>query len=152
MRRAPQWLLPVSGVLLLVIAACGASTLRRSEPDFSDLADLRSEYIARHPEGPYCENVIRGEIVKGMDVFGVIASWGLPERRVQDGVDFERWLYVDLDDTAAQTVGYALEFERGVLKSWDVQRAGIGLKTRDQSDMSTFPPAPVPQGKPVPTD
>lgn len=151
MRRAPQWLLPVSGVLLLLIAACGASTLRRSQVDFSELADLRSEYLTRNPESPYCENVSRGEIVKGMDVFGVVAAWGIPATRVPDGADFERWLYVDTDDVASEPVGYALAFEKGVLKSWDVQRAGIGLKVREPSGNAGPPKQETPRGKPVPT-
>jgi len=151
MRRAPQWLLPVSGVLLIQIAACGASTLRRSQVDLTDLAPLRSEYIHRNPDSPYCDKVSSGEIVKGMDVFGVIASWGLPEKRSPDGSDFERWLYVDLDDMSNEQVGYELEFEKGVLKSWDVQRAGIGLKTRETAD-ATGPPPPInPKGKVTPT-
>ncbi len=151
MRRAPQWLLPVSGVLLL-LTACGASTLRRTQIDTTDLASLRSEYIARNPDSPYCEKVSHGEIVKGMDVFGVIASWGLPTRRVADGSDFERWLYIDVDDVSNEQVGYHLEFEKGVLKTWDVQRAGVGLKTRDTVDPLS-PPKPEPtKGKPQPTD
>jgi hypothetical protein len=144
--------LSVSGVLLALLAACGASTLRRSQSDFSDLADLRSEYVTRHPDSPYCENVSRGEIVKGMDVFGVIASWGIPESRTPDGPEFERWLYVDLDDVSREPVGYALQFEKGVLRSWDVQRIGLGLKTRETTS-TTGPPKQEPQkGKPVPTD
>ncbi len=152
MRRAPQWLLPVSGVLLVLIAACGASTLRRSSVDLTDLASLRSEYIARHPGGPYCEKVSKGEIVKGMDVFGVIAAWGLPQERVPDGTKFERWLYVDLDQMSNEQVGYELEFEKGVLKDWDVQRAGVGLKSRDTIDPTAPPKQEPPHGKPVPTD
>ncbi len=152
MRRAPIRLLPVSGVLLAVLTACGASTLRRSQSDFSDLAGVRSEYVARHPDSPYIDNVARGEIVRGMDVFGVIASWGLPESRTPDGTEFERWLYIDIDDVASEPVGYALQFEKGVLRSWDVQRVGLGLKVRD----TTSPPGPPKQepqkGKPVPTD
>lgn len=152
MRRAPQWLLPVSGVLLVLIAACGASTLRRSNVDLTDLAPLRSEYLARHPGGPYCDKVSNGEIVKGMDVFGVIASWGLPQRRVPDGEDFERWLYLDMDAVSNEQVGYELQFEKGVLRAWNVQRPGLGLKTRDTVDPLAPPNQEPPKGKPVPTD
>jgi len=154
MRRAPIWLLSVSGafLLLLLIAACGASTLRRSQSDFSNLAEVRTEYLARHPDSPFHEQVARGEIVRGMDTFAVTASWGLPGRRVNDGFDFERWLYVDVDDVAIEAVGYALVFERGVLKTWDVQRPGIGLKTREATDAIAVPRTETPRGKPVPTD
>jgi hypothetical protein len=153
MRRAPQWLLPVSSVLLLMLAACGASTLRRSQIDISDLGSVRSEYLTRNPDSPFNDNVTRGEIVRGMDTFAVTASWGLPASKVQDGSDFQRWLYVDVDDVVNESVGYALEFEKGVLKSWNVQRPGIGLKTRDTVDPLGPPKQATPQkGKSLPTD
>ncbi len=151
MRRAPIWLLSVSGAFLLLIAACGASTLRRSS-DFSNLADIRTEYLARHPDSPFSEQVARGEIVRGMDTFAVTASWGLPARRVNDGIDFERWSYVDDDDVVDQSVEYDLVFEKGVLKTWDVQRPGIGLKTREATDATAVPRNETPRGKPVPTN
>ncbi len=153
MRRAPQWLLPVSGVLLVLLAACGASTLRRSQGELSDLASVRSEYLSRNPDNPYNENVVRGEIVRGMDMKAVTASWGLPEKKVQDGVDFERWLYVDVDNISNESVGYALQFEKGVLKVWNVQRPGLPLKSRETVGFSNAPmPENNPKGKVVPTD
>jgi hypothetical protein len=144
--------LSVSGVLLLCVAACGSASLRRSQVAIPELENLRSEYLAENPNSPFRDNVVRGEIVKGMDVFGVLASWGPPEYRSRDGDEFELWLYVDLDDSMNQQVGYALEFEGGLLKSWDVHRAGVGLKTRDFSKKPP-PPDPVdPGGKPQPND
>ena len=153
MRRAPIWLLSVSSAFLLLLAACGASTLRRSQSDFTNLAGVRTAYLDRHPDSPFHEQVTRGEIVRGMDTYAVTASWGLPQRRVNDGLEFERWLYVDVDDMSNESVGYALMFEKGVLKTWDVQRPGIGLKTRETLDASTtVPRTETPRGKPVPTD
>lgn len=152
MCRAPQRLLSVSGVLLLCIAACASSGLRRTQVVEPDLVNLRSEYLAQNPESPFREQVSRGEIVKGMDLYGVLAAWGPPQHRSRDGDEFQRWLYVDLDDAMNQQVGYALEFEDGRLKSWDVHRSSIGLKTRDFTEQ---PPPPTPEtirGKPVPTD
>jgi hypothetical protein len=135
-----------------LLAACGASTLRRSQSDFTNLAEVRTEYLVRHPDSPFSEQVARGEIVRGMDTFAVTASWGLPERRVNDGIDFERWLYVDVDDVVDESVGYALVFEKGVLRTWDVQRPGIGLKTRESTDAAAIPRTEAPRGKPVPTN
>ncbi len=152
MRRAPTWLLPVSSVLLLFLSACGASTLRRSGDDLADLADLRTEYIARHPDSPYRDHISRGEIVRGMDVQGVVAAWGLPAKRVQDGVDYERWLYVDTADIANEPVGYALSFQKQVLKSWNVQRVGLPMKTRDAIDPLAPPTTDTGRGKSTPTD
>ena len=147
MRRAPQWLLPVSSVLLLSLLACGASTLRRSQIDLSDLASVRSEYLARNPDTPYYDHISHGEIVRGMDTHSVIASWGLPAQRVSDGPDFERWLYVDKEGNLDQSVGYALNFDKHVLKSWNVQRVPLGLKT-DQSAAGLAPPQDPTTGKP----
>jgi hypothetical protein len=116
------------------------------------LVNLRSEYLAQNPDSPFREHVFRGEIVKGMDLYSVLAAWGAPQHRSQDGEEFQRWLYVDLDDEKNQQVGYALEFEDGLLKSWDVHRSSIGLKTRDFSNQPP-PPVPVePSGKPLPND
>ena len=140
MCRAPQRLLSVSGVLLLC-SACASSSLRRTQVVEPDLVNLRSEYLAQNPDSPFRERVSRGEIIKGMDLYGVLAAWGPPQHRSQDGDEFQRWLYVDLDDAMNQQVGYALEFEDGRLKSWDIHRSGIGLKTRD---FSSVPPPPVP--------
>ena len=151
MRRAPIWLLSVSSAFLFLLG-CGASTLRLSQSDFTDLAEVRSEYLARNPDSPFSSQVAQGAIVRGMDTFAVTASWGLPQRRVNDGLDFERWLYVDVDNVSSESVGYALVFEKGVLKTWDVQRPGIGLKTREAVDTTAMPRTEAPQGKPVPTD
>jgi hypothetical protein len=126
--------------------------LRRTQVVEPELVNLRSEYLAQHPDSPFRERVTRGEIVKGMDLYGVLAAWGPPQHRSRDGDAFQRWLYVDLDDAMNQQVGYALEFEDGRLKSWDVHRSSIGLKTRDFSNAPP-PPVPVePTGKPLPTD
>jgi hypothetical protein len=152
MRRAPQWLLPVSSVLPIVIAACGTSSLSRSPVEEPDLVNVRSEYLTRHPESPYLNYVSRGEIVKGMDTYGVIASWGLPTSRARDGADGERWLYVDIDDVANEPIGYALAFKKGVLRSWDMHRAtGSGLKVRESTAPSDAPKDPQEKGKPIPT-
>lgn len=152
MRPAPQKFLPVSCVLLLGLAACGTSSLRRSQVDVPDLANLRSEYIEQYPDSPFLDNVNHGEIVRGMDAFCVLACWGPPGHRARDGGDFERWLYVDLDDVLNEQVGYALEFEAGVLKSWDIHRAGVGIKTRDFSEQPPSAVPAVPAGKPLPND
>jgi hypothetical protein len=153
MRRAPQWLLPVSSVLPIVMAACGTSHLSRSPVEEPDLVNVRTEYLTRHPDSPYRDYVSRGKIVKGMDTFGVLASWGLPTSRAQYGMDGERWLYVDVDDVSNEPIGYALAFRKGVLKSWDMHRAsGSGLKVRESSAPSDAPKdTDTQKGKPVPT-
>jgi hypothetical protein len=116
------------------------------------LVNLRSEYLAQYPDSPFREQVSRGEIIKGMDLYGVLAAWGPPQHRSRDGDEFQRWLYVDFDDAMNQQVGYALEFEDGLLKSWDIHRSSIGLKTRDFSQMPPPPVPEVPTGKTLPTD
>jgi hypothetical protein len=152
MCRAPQRLWSVSIVLLLGVAACGSSSLRRWQGAEPELVNLRSEYLAQNPNSPFRENVSRGEIVKGMDVYCVLAAWGPPQHRSLDGDEFQRWLYVDLDESMNQQVGYALEFEDGLLKSWDVHRGSIGLKTRDFTKQPPTPAAETVPGKVLPAD
>jgi hypothetical protein len=128
--------------------------LRRSLVVEPELVSLRYDYLTQYPNSPFRENVSRGEIVKGMDVYSVLAAWGAPQHRSQADEESQRWLYLDLDDDKNQQVAYALEFGDGLLKSWDVHRSGIGLKTRDSSNKQPPPVEPTnpPSGKPLPTD
>jgi hypothetical protein len=117
-----------------------------------DLVDLRAEYLAAHPDSPYLEHVNRGEIVKGMDVYSVIASWGRPGHRAPEGDTIERWLYVDEDEASGQRFGYALEFRGGTLNRWHTYRPSTGLKTGEPGKT----PAPTTEqrstGKTIPKD
>jgi hypothetical protein len=118
----------------------------------TDVAQLRSEYNLRNPDSPYRENVSRGEVVCGMDMFGVLASWGLPQGRKQDGVDGERWVYIDVDEVTNRQIGYAVVFRSGLVKSWNTYREKSAVQNL-YSQTDTAPPPPPPNsGKPIPTE
>jgi hypothetical protein len=150
MRRAPHRLLSVS--LLVLSIGCASSLRLMREPSPDRLADLRAEYFAMNPETPYRGNVERGEVVKGMDPFGVLASWGSPERRARDADAAERWVYIDTDENSGDSVEYALSFRAGVLDSWSTLRhTSGGQALRDESTVAATP-AEAPTGKRVPQD
>jgi hypothetical protein len=144
MRRAPQWLLSVSAVALL--AGCASSLQLHQGTRPADLSELRAEYRSGNPKSPYLANVHRGEVVKGMDRLGVLASWGYPERRVRDG-DGERWVYVEEDDASGDRVTYELAFLKGVLQNWDMGRLTTGMGPVSSGD-TTAPPVPVAGNEP----
>ena len=105
-----------------------------------------------NPDTPYRGNVERGEIVKGMDPFGVLASWGSPERRARDQDAAERWVYIDTDENSGDAIEYALSFRGGVLDSWSMLRQRYsGPALRDEETTLAFP-ADAPVGKRVPKE
>ncbi len=150
MRRAPHRLLSVS--LLVLVVGCASSLQLTRDPRPDRLADLRAEYFAMNPDTPFRGNVERGEVVKGMDPFGVLASWGSPERRARNEDAAERWVYIDTDENSGDAIEYALSFKGGVLDSWSMlrQRYG-GPALRDEQNIATTP-AEAPTGKRVPQD
>ena len=110
-----------SVLLLLVVPTGCASTLQLqlvAEPP-PYLNELRAEYLSANPSSPYRANVSRGEVVPGMDMFGVLASWGHPERRSRANPTVEEWVYMDLDQGSGDIVEYNLSFYAGILDSWD---------------------------------
>jgi hypothetical protein len=97
--------------------------------------DLRDDYFRTFPEGPNNEHIRRGEVVKGMNLFEVLASWGVPDGRVvsSDGSE-ERWIYVLLDDLSMDWICYEYEFTANALIDWTTTRNvsnGLGLDTPD---------------------
>jgi hypothetical protein len=149
MCRAPQWLLSVSVVFLL--AGCSTSLRLSQDLRAPYVKDLRAEYLAANPNTPYRTNVSRGEVVKGMDTMGVLAAWGHPEKRVRDGRDDERWLYVDKDDDSGDQVEYTLLFHSGVLNHWDIRREVGGMRPiQANPPEAPQPETDTPKGKPIP--
>lgn len=149
MRRAPQWLLPVP---ILAVVACATTLCLQSQPRPAYLTFLRAEYMSSNPQGPYRESVSRGEVVKGMDVFSVLAAWGHPQRRLRQGTANEWWFYVDADPDSKDSVEYSLAFRDGVLSSWESHRFTSGGIAVQNGEPEPIPlPAPtVPKGKTVP--
>jgi hypothetical protein len=153
MCRTPLGRLSVS-LLVLLVTGCAASSLQLSSPPQDPyLADLRAEFLKSHPDNPYCVQVSRGEVVAGMDMFGVLAAWGQPAGRAIQKGNFEQWVYFDVDEDSGDALEYSLSFVEGVLDAWRtrVHKSG-GLPYRwETTPVSTLAPDPPP-GKRVPTN
>jgi hypothetical protein len=149
MRRTPLGLLSVSAVFLLVGCATTLQLSQEKQPAY--LSELRAEYLSENPNGQYCDQVTRGLVVKGMDRFGVLASWGYPEKRTREGMTKERWVYIDADESSGDTIEYTLAFLDGVLQDWYSTRLTTGMTPVVRDHVPTTPPAKTDTaGKTVP--
>ncbi len=136
MIRSPRGRLALGAIsavaAALALSAC--STQGRlsggAPPDY--LKALRADYLAAHPDGPFNEYIRRGEVVPGMDLIEVLASWGNPLRRVRHGDLTEQWVYRDRDEDSHDWIEYTFLFRQGRLDSWQIRRhvaAGGALVT-----------------------
>ena len=115
------------------LAACASAPPSRSTTPA--IRELRDDYLANFPDGANNDHIKRGEIVKGMSLFEVLASWGIPDARVvaEEG-SRERWIYVLLDDLSLDWIGYEYEFNGNQLVDWTTTRNvsnGLPLDTPD---------------------
>jgi len=118
--RARWWLL----CILAGVTACATTPPRRSET--IAIRQIREDYLRVYPEGPHNAEINRGEIVKGMSLYEVLASWGIPDlRAVSAERDREEWTYVVLDDNAVDWVSYDCVFHGNELVEW-YQRRNVG--------------------------
>lgn len=129
--------------MIVVIGVMGASActhsprLARSE---EEVANYRSEYLRNNPNGKFNEQILKGEVTKGMDVFQVLASWGLPHlRRGSKNSDLESWVYYSLDDHTQHVISYELVFQTNTLSRWVVDNNAQGLGTLTPHDLIGIP-------------
>ncbi len=108
--------------VLIVMFSLGCSCISLVEKeDFVDICD-REEYVSNHPESRFCDNIINGEIIRGMESSEVTASWGLPNvYLVSEKNPEEYWVYyIQNNDTRAVFI-YTLIFdEENQLTDWDI--------------------------------
>ena len=122
----------------------GCATTPPSRSETPAIRELRDDYFRSFPEGPHNDRIKRGQIVKGMSLFEVLASWGIPDARVvsTEG-NHERWLYVLLDDLSLDWIGYEYEFTGNALVDWTTTRNvsnGLPLDSPDlRRDPLTLP-------------
>lgn len=144
-------------VLWIVAAfatACATSPPARVETD--EIRALREDYLRTFPDGPHNDRIRRGEIVKGMNLFEVLASWGIPDARtVSAEGNQECWVYVLLDNLSLDWIRYDYEFRDNALLDWSTTRnvtTGLGLDTPEERVNAMTIPSWVntnPNGAPV---
>ncbi len=123
------------GALLLTLCGCsGVSTLERA--NLTSL-ESRQEYVKLHPEGDHNDCIRNGEIISGMNMHEVIASWGLPNVYVVTRTQpTEQWIYYIKDIDSLSMFIYTLSFADDTLKVWDIDQkrfVGHGIVTKGET-------------------
>ncbi len=116
--------LPVTLFLLLSLAmtlSCSTNLQRVDDRESSYILALRAEYFASNPDGESNEYIERGEIVKGMDMLEVLASWGYPAARKRSDTT-ELWTYREVDEDSKDWIEFTFTFRSSVLGDWEVAR------------------------------
>ena len=106
--------------LLFFVSGCSCTSQIERE-DFTS-SEARQIYIDGHPESAFQENILNGEIVRGMNGDEIIASWGMPSVYLTSKVnDEERFIYYIQDREANSVLVYMLDFdEDNILYDWDI--------------------------------
>jgi hypothetical protein len=122
-------------VSLIALCACsGPSTLERAN---LTTVESRQDYIKLHPEGVHNDCIRNGEIVPGMNVHEVIASWGLPNVYVVTRTEpTEEWIYYLKDRDSLSMLIYTLTFASDTLQVWSVDQkrfVGQGVVSREEA-------------------
>jgi hypothetical protein len=143
-RRSSSGNLALLVLMLASASLCGCATTPPSRSETPAIRELRDDYFRSFPDGPHNDHIKRGEIVKGMSLFEVLASWGIPDARVVSAEgSHERWIYVLLDDLSLDWVGYEYEFTGNALVDWTTTRNvrnGLPLDSPDlRRDPLTLP-------------
>ena len=113
------------GLAIAMTASC-AHVPRMSIED-QETTNLRATYLRDHPNGPHNDRIIKGEVARGMDVTEVLASWGVPERRIGKRSNKEEyWIYTARDEYSQNYVVYELVFVDRTLSRWIFDRGNTG--------------------------
>ena len=116
-------------VIFVVIAVASCSSQLKLSKDMAERSDIRQEYLHNNPDGQFNDHIVKSEVVKGMNVIEVLASWGLPDlRRRYKDVDSDVWTYYTVDKASSQIVTYDLVFEDRALMRWVVETDVMSLE------------------------
>ncbi len=114
----------ITGILLtavLLCAAIGCSGISRTEREYFTRPEAREQYIIDHPDCAHSDQIRNGEIVRGMDIYEVIASWGLPNvYLVSEKTPKEYWIYYVQEESSKAVLIYTLTFGGERLEDWDI--------------------------------
>lgn len=131
----------IAALLLLFLVGCsGLSTVERAE--LTDI-ESREHFISTNPSSIYCENIRNGEIVRGMNIYEVIASWGLPNvYLVARKEPHENWIYYVQDHDTRSILIYTLTFNDDLLEGWGIDmKRFVDQRVVYDSDMPARLPA-----------
>lgn len=139
--RAAGWWLVVG--VAAALSSC-AYTPRVPEESAAVLT-IRNDYLRNHPQGQYNEHIQRGEVVKGMSLVEVLASWGDPDTRLRvPDRSVEYWRYVARDDASKDWVLYTFTFEKRKLVEWEMSRHVSQMKAMEEARLDGPKPPDVP--------
>ncbi len=105
----------------VVISGIGCSAISTVERENLVDPQLRADYIENHPTGRFNQNIMKGEITRGMESDEVIASWGFPNVLLVDSESTSQyWVYYTKGADAGSVHIYTLNFDNSNLINWDI--------------------------------
>ena len=129
----------ITGILIAIALLCtgiGCSGISNTEQEFFTRPEAREQYIIAHPDCPFDNQIRNGEIIRGMEIYEVIASWGLPNvYLVSKEESKEFWIYYVQDTESKLVLIYTLTFSDVYLEGWDIDQKRFD-DYRIVSDMS----------------
>ena len=116
----PAWLM-LACLACLVVSGCAYNPRVINETE--SVLSIRADYLRANPDGEFNAHIIKGEVVKGMNFMEVLASWGLPDSRMNKKEnELEYWGYFARDDESLDWILYTFTFEKTALVEWDATR------------------------------
>jgi hypothetical protein len=125
--------------LLILLSGCSGTSLIERE-NFTS-ASAREIYIEGHPESAFQENILNGEIIRGMNEEEVIASWGMPNVYLTSKkMDEERFIYYIQDRDVGSVLVYTLDFDAdNILFDWDIDEKRLSSYSLVEYDYGVRP-------------
>ncbi len=119
--RTPPLKLIVPLLLLLIFLFGSCAHNPKTFKETESIMQGRQDYVQLHPDGMYNEHILKGEVVKGMNLMEVLASWGLPNaRRRSEGGSREYWTYYTQEEQSGDIREYELVFKEQSLVRWKI--------------------------------
>jgi hypothetical protein len=129
----------ITGILLTAVLLCfaiGCSHISQTEREYFTRPEAREQFIIDHPDCAHIDQIRNGEIIRGMDIYEVIASWGLPNvYLVSKEQPKEYWIYYVQEKASKAVLIYTLTFAGEYLEGWDIDQKRFD-DYRIVSDMS----------------
>jgi len=126
---------------VVLAASFGCSCVSTVERVNRTPVACRENYVMLHPECAHGENIVNGEIVRGMGSNEVLASWGLPNVYIVTRTSpTEQWIYYLKDRDLLTMLIYTLTFADDTLQVWDVDQkrfVGQGIVSTDDTRRPT---------------